>query len=88
MSIGEIEKGKIIGLEDELNTLNQDIKSIMETGVTVTVVEKLDNIENNVTTVEKDVEEVEVKVDTVEQKMNTVEAKLTTMEEDITWGNF
>lgn len=88
MSIGEIEKGKIIGLEDELNTLNQDIKSIMETGVTVTVVEKLDNIESNVTTVEKDVEEVEVKVDTVEQKMNTVEAKMATMEEDISWGKF
>ena len=88
MSIGEIEKGKIIGLEEELSTLNQDIKSIMETGVTVTVVEKLDNIENNVTTVEKDVEEVEVKVDTVEQKMNTVETKIATMEEDISWGNF
>jgi hypothetical protein len=72
MSIGKIEKGKIIGLEEELSTLNHDIKSIMETGVTVTVVEKLDSIENSVTIVEQDVEDVEVKVDTVEQKMNTV----------------
>ena len=88
MSIGEIEKGKIIGLEEELSTLNQDIKSIMETGVTVTVVEKLDDMESNITTVEKDVEEVEVKVDTVEQKIDTVETKLATIEEDVTWGVF
>jgi predicted ThiF/HesA family dinucleotide-utilizing enzyme len=74
MGIGEIEKGKIIGLEEELNSLNQDIKSIMETGVTSTVVEKLDSVESSVAT--------------VEQKMNTVETKLATMEEDITWGNF
>ena len=88
MTIGEIEKGKIIGLEEELSTLNQDIQSIMETGVTVTVVEKIDNIETNVTTVEKDVEEVEEKVDTVEQKVTTVETKIATMEEDISWGVF
>lgn len=81
MGIGEIEKGKIIGLEEELNSLNQDIKSIMETGVTVTVVEKIDTVENIVTTVEKDVEQVE-------EKMNTVETKLATMEEDISWGGF
>ena len=88
MTIGEIEKGKIIGLEEELSTLNQDIQSIMETGVTVAVVEKIDNIETNVTTVEKDVEEVEEKVDTVEQKVTTVETKIATMEEDISWGVF
>jgi hypothetical protein len=74
MGIGEIDKRKIIGLEEELNSLNQDIKSIMETGVTVTVVEKID-------TVEKDVEQVE-------EKMTTVETKLATMEEDISWGGF
>ena len=88
MTIGEIEKGKVIGLEEELSTLNQDIQSIMETGVTVAVVEKIDNIETNVTTVEKDVEEVEEKVDTVEQKVTTVETKIATMEEDISWGVF
>lgn len=74
MGIGEIEKGKIIGLEEELNSLNQDIKSIMESGVTVTVVEKIDSVE-------KDVEQVE-------EKMSTVETKLATMEEDISWGGF
>ena len=88
MGIGEIERGKIIGLEEELNTLNQDIKSIMETGVTVTVVEKIDTVQNSVATVEKDVEVVEVKVDTVEQKMTTVETKLANIEEDVSWGNF
>lgn len=74
MSIGQITKNKVMGLQEELDTINQDIKSIMETGVTVTITEKIDAMEN-------DVEEVEIKVDTLENK-------LTVVEEGVQWKDF
>lgn len=74
MSIGQITKNKVMGLQEELDTINQDIKSIMETGVTVTVTEKINAMEN-------DVEEVEIKVDTLENK-------LTVVEEGVQWKDF
>lgn len=53
MSVGSIEKHKVKGLVDELSLIEADIQSIKETGVVVTVVERVDTVEENVAQIEK-----------------------------------
>lgn len=53
MSVGSIEKHKVKGLVDELSLIEADIQSIKETGVVVTVVERVDTVEENVDQIEK-----------------------------------
>lgn len=59
MSVGSIEQHKVKGLVNDLALIEADIQSIKETGVGVTVVERVDTIEENIGQVEQSLATVE-----------------------------
>ena len=59
MSVGSIEQHKVKGLVEDLSSIEADIQSIKETGVGVTVVERVDTVEENVDQIEKVLTKVE-----------------------------